>query len=159
MSPAKPSVLTTQSTALEIGPRFTDLRLSVETLPNNWVGHNDLVIHALFQCLETSSCGQNQTKVVLLGYSGFLDEIQESHDGREVVWARSTVRALKTLGYTYIYTPNNERTLQLYHVFRGLITAIFIEEREIFACFHDPKCILSPSNPSGIPLWKLFAFS
>jgi hypothetical protein len=29
--------------------------------------------------------------VVLLGYNAFLDEIQESHEGGEVIWARSTV--------------------------------------------------------------------
>jgi hypothetical protein len=69
------------------------------------------------------------------------------------------VRALENLGYTYIYTPNNERTVQLYHVFRGLIKAIFIEEQDTNACFDDPKCMLSEHNPSGIPIWKIFSFN
>ncbi|KAF7360328.1 hypothetical protein MVEN_00762300 [Mycena venus] len=141
----------------EIAPLITDLRLPVNTLPKSWVSHNEIAMHALFRCLETSSCGQNQTKVVLLGWDAFLNEIEESHEGGEVIWSRSTVRALKKLGYTYLYSPNNERTLQLYHVFRGLITAIFIEERETNACFNDPKCVLSSSNPSGIPVWKMFS--
>ncbi|KAJ7485265.1 hypothetical protein FB451DRAFT_1127392 [Mycena latifolia] len=116
-------------------------------------------MQALFRCLETSMCGENQTKIVLLGYGAFLNEVEESHEGGEVIWARSTVRALEHLGYTYIYTPNNERSLQLYHIFRGLIKALFIEEQETNACFNDPKCILSPQNPSGIPVWKMFSFN
>ncbi|KAJ6595853.1 hypothetical protein DFH09DRAFT_1244474 [Mycena vulgaris] len=116
-------------------------------------------MQALFRCLETSNCGQNQTKIVLLGYGAFLNEVEESHEGGEVIWARSTVRALENLGYTFIYTPNNERSLQLYHVFRGLIKALFIEEQETNACFKDPNCILSPHNPSGIPVWKMFSFN
>ncbi|KAF8187038.1 hypothetical protein K438DRAFT_1765184 [Mycena galopus ATCC 62051] len=108
-----------------LGPLMTDLRLPVHTLSKNWASHNEIAMHALFGCLEASSCQENQTKVVLLGWDAFINEIQESHEGGEV-------RALKKLGYTYLHTPNNERTLQLYH------------------------CILSSSNPSGIPVWKMF---
>ncbi|KAJ7683009.1 hypothetical protein B0H17DRAFT_942269 [Mycena rosella] len=133
--------------------------MPVETLPKNWISRNEITMQALFRCLETSHCGENQTKIVLLGYGAFLDEIAETQEGGEVIWARSTVRALERLGYTFIYTPNNERSLQLYHVFRELIKALFIEETETNACFNDPKCIMSPHNPSGIPVWKMFSFN
>ncbi|KAJ7666149.1 hypothetical protein DFH06DRAFT_984681 [Mycena polygramma] len=115
----------------------------------------------LFQCLETSSCGQNQTKVVILGYDAFIHEIQQTAEGGEVIWSRSTVLALKKLGYTFLYTPsqNTERMLQLYHVFRGLITTFFLEEKTTNACFEDSRCVLSPGNPSGIPIWKMFTFN
>ncbi|KAJ7077202.1 hypothetical protein C8R43DRAFT_1053748 [Mycena crocata] len=146
-------------TPLQVQETITKLRTSVNIRPKDWISHNELAMQALFQCLEISHCGQNQTKVVLLGYGAFLNEIEESHEGGEVIWSRSTVRALKNLGYTYIYTPNNERTLQLYHVFRGFIKAIFLEEQETNACFNDPKCILSSSNPSGIPVWKIFSMN
>ncbi|KAJ7740045.1 hypothetical protein DFH07DRAFT_751970 [Mycena maculata] len=133
--------------------------MPVKTLPKDWLSHNDIAIQGLFRCLETSTCGENQTKVVVLGYNAFLNEIEESHEGGEVVWCKSTVRALGSLGYTYLYTQNNERTLQLYHIFRGLIKAIFIEEQETNACFNDPKCVMSSRNPSGIPVWKMFNFN
>ncbi|KAJ7512749.1 hypothetical protein B0H11DRAFT_1947220 [Mycena galericulata] len=140
-------------------PQITELRTPATVLPKNWVSHNEVAMQALFRCLETSACGRNQTKVVLLGYSAFMHEIEESHDGGEVIWSRSTVRALRSLGYTYLYTPNNERTIQLYQVFRGLITAMFLDEQESIACFNDPGCIRSPQNPSGIPAWKIFTMN
>ncbi|KAJ7291724.1 hypothetical protein C8J57DRAFT_1588283 [Mycena rebaudengoi] len=117
------------------------------------------MIQALFRCLEVSECGQNQTKVVLLRYGPFMGEIEESYLGGEAIWARSTRIALRSLGYTYIYSPNNERTLQLYHIFRGLVKAIFLDGGDTNACFKDAKCILSPQNPSGIPVWKMFSFN
>ncbi|KAJ7778290.1 hypothetical protein B0H16DRAFT_882948 [Mycena metata] len=138
---------------------FTALRRPVATLPKNWVSHNEIAIQALFQCMQNVNCGQNQTKIVLLQYHPFIDEIQETHEGGEVIWARSTVRALERLGYTFIYSPNNDRAIQLYHIFRGLITAIFTEESDVNGCYKDPKCIQSVKNPSGIPLWKLFAWN
>ncbi|KAF8187026.1 hypothetical protein K438DRAFT_1835497 [Mycena galopus ATCC 62051] len=140
------------------GPLITDLRQPVDALSKNWVSHNEIAMQTLFGCLEASSCPENRTKVILLGWDAFIHEIEQVAEGGEVIWARSTVRALKKLGYTYLYTPNNERTLQLYHVFRGLITAIFVEQKITNACLDNPQCILSSSNPSGIPLWKFFNF-
>ncbi|KAJ7269852.1 hypothetical protein C8J57DRAFT_1323726 [Mycena rebaudengoi] len=139
--------------------KITDLRMSVEILPKDWISQNDIMIQTLFQCLELSKCGHNQTKVVLLEYSAFMGEIEESYQGGEAIWARSTVLALRSLGYTYIYSPNNERTIQLYHIFRGLVKAIFLDGVDTDACFKDPKCILSSGNPSGIPVWKMFSFN
>ncbi|KAJ7033664.1 hypothetical protein C8F04DRAFT_1210791 [Mycena alexandri] len=106
--------------------------------------------------MQDANCGQNQTKSRCLPSFHTRSDI---YKGGEVTWARSTVRALERLGYTFIYTPNNERTIQLYHIFRGLVTAIFTEERDVNACFKDTECVQSSQNPSGIPLWKLFAWN
>jgi hypothetical protein len=42
--------------------KITDLRMPVEILPKNWISQNEIMIQALFRCLEVSECGLNQTK-------------------------------------------------------------------------------------------------
>lgn len=60
-----PSVVVQPEPAPEnVGPHITELRMPVAVLPKNWVSRNEIATQALFRCLETSNCGQNQTKGV-----------------------------------------------------------------------------------------------
>ncbi|KAJ6597112.1 hypothetical protein DFH09DRAFT_112393 [Mycena vulgaris] len=78
--------------------------------------------------------------------------------------AINCARARNLGAHIHIHS-NNERTIQLHHIFRGLIKALFIEVASIppaeatKPCFIDPKCLLSPTNPNGIPVWKMFFFN
>ena len=63
------------------------------------------------------------------------------------------------MGYTFLYTLNIERTVQLYHMMPELIKAIIMEGSDAHACFEDEQnCVLSGRNPDGIPAWKIFSF-
>ena len=48
----------------------------------------------------------------------------------------------------------------MYLTFPDLVVAIFMDAWEAHACFTDlGNCVLSESNPDGIPAWKMFSFS
>lgn len=52
-----------------------------------------------------------------------------------------------------------ERTIQLYHMMPHLVKAIIVENEDAYKCFEDKEnCVLSETNPDGIPAWKLFSF-
>ncbi|KAJ7153966.1 hypothetical protein C8R43DRAFT_1186860 [Mycena crocata] len=118
---------------------------------------NRKTMEVLFYCMESSSCGQNQTKIVILGSFHFRGAF-EGWDGGEDIWARSTVIALRSLGYSFLYSWNLERTVHIYKTFPNLVVAIFDENGEVTGCFKDPTCLMSESNLHGIPAWKIFAF-
>ncbi|KAJ7770987.1 hypothetical protein DFH07DRAFT_879501 [Mycena maculata] len=130
----------------------------------SWVSHNQRTLRSLFQCLTgpTAGCGQNQTKVVILGSYHFVNVLQ-GHVSGEDIWARSTVQALKNMGYTYLYGYNGEknmdRTIQLYQMFPDLVKAILVEDPVAYWCFSEGECVRSDYNPNGLPIWKIFSFS
>jgi hypothetical protein len=68
------------------------------------------------------------------------------------------ILAFKNLGYSYLYSLNMERTMQLYYMFRELVTLILLDASDTHSCFHDQDCILMGHKPYGIPAWKLFSF-
>jgi hypothetical protein len=68
------------------------------------------------------------------------------------------MKALENLGYSTIIV-NNIQELALYHqMFSHRVVAAFAEDSEVEQCVNDVWCIESNTNPSGIPIWKLFAF-
>ncbi|KAJ7633212.1 hypothetical protein FB45DRAFT_832693 [Roridomyces roridus] len=128
---------------------------------DSWLYHNQMALRALFQCLGTSAigCHENQTKVVILGSYHFR-QVLWGHVGGEDIWARSTVQALKNMGYTYLYSDTEGRTLQLYQMFPDLVKAILMEDSEAFQCFKDGECVQgSWYNTAGLPIWKIFSFA
>jgi len=73
------------------------------------------------------------------------------------MWARSTIRALENMGYTYLFSRNAEHTIQLYQMIPDLVKVIFAHDQETFRCFQDTEyCRVSEENPAGIPPWKIF---
>src|SRR5258708_7617493 len=66
------------------------------------------------------------------------------------------------MGYTVLYAayPSLPHTIQLYKMIPGLVKLIFMDSKDTTDCYNDRrKCILSESNPTGIPPWKVFSFS
>jgi len=64
------------------------------------------------------------------------------------------------MGYTFLYTNNMQRTVQLYQIMPDLVKMIISEGDDAFKCLEDEEnCILSTQNPDGIPAWKIFSFS
>jgi hypothetical protein len=116
------------------------------------------MLHSMFRCIEHRDCHENQTKVVILASPNFRDYLTGSRGG-ENIWARSTMRALENMGYTYLYTHNAEHTVQLYRMLPDLVKIIIVDGQESFRCFHDTdNCQVSERNPAGIPAWKIFSF-
>ncbi|KAJ7446967.1 hypothetical protein FB451DRAFT_1536679 [Mycena latifolia] len=83
---------------------------------HSWIAENERTISSLLHCIEDSSCGQNQTKVVILAASPFRG-LLHGENGGEAIWANSTVIALRRMGYSFLYSINRERTSRLYDVF------------------------------------------
>jgi len=127
-------------------------------------GHDPLtaanvrMLHSMFHCIEHGGCHQNQTKVVILACQYFRDYVTGGRGG-EMIWARSTMRALENMGYTYLFTRNADHTILLYQMLPDLVKIIFANPEESFRCFEDTyNCRVSEQNPTGIPAWKMFSF-
>ncbi|KAJ7291569.1 hypothetical protein C8J57DRAFT_218447 [Mycena rebaudengoi] len=140
-APAKPSQRVLVSTALFGDPLDSG---------NSWIAENERTIKALFSCIEELNCGPNQQHVVILGASPFRG-VLGSENGGEAIWANSTILALKNLGYSYLYSLNMERTMQLYYMFRELVLSILLDASDTQSCFQDHECILMGHKPYGIP--------
>ncbi|KZP33614.1 glycosyltransferase family 18 protein [Athelia psychrophila] len=116
------------------------------------------MIRSLFRCIELDNCLPNQNKVVILDSYHFLGAWSGWNSGEDM-WARSTISGLRELGYTFLYSKSIDQTVQLYQMFPDLVKAIFSEGDDIYKCWEDEEnCLLSESNPYGLPAWKLFAF-
>ncbi|KAJ7100403.1 hypothetical protein C8R44DRAFT_716506 [Mycena epipterygia] len=124
----------------------------------SWHAHNARATAALFRCLERADCAPNQTKVVILQGWHFR-AVLDGYLGGEGIWARSTVIALRGLGYTYLYTDGGlDPMVRLYRVFAPLVRAVVVDAPDAHACFRDPYCALRRDWPWGIPIWKILSF-
>ncbi|KAJ7639424.1 hypothetical protein FB45DRAFT_977204 [Roridomyces roridus] len=117
-----------------------------------------MTTHALFQCMAQGSCGQNQTKVVIIGSHHFRMVKQGGWAGGEGIWASSTIQALNNMGYSVLFSSSTDRTVQLYHIFQDLVKLIIVEaEESIYMWEHD--IVKTAENPSGVPGWLIFSFA
>ncbi|KAJ7664870.1 hypothetical protein B0H17DRAFT_991114 [Mycena rosella] len=123
----------------------------------SWLSENERAMYSLFQCLEQANCGENQTKVVILAASPFWGLLRGENDG-EAIWANSTLMALRRLGYSYLYSINQERTSQLYAMFRALVLVVVVDAPAAHECFHDEDCVLLGHKTHGIPAWKMLSW-
>ncbi|KAJ6625231.1 hypothetical protein B0H10DRAFT_2212228 [Mycena sp. CBHHK59/15] len=123
----------------------------------SWITENQKTMQSLFACLDNSNCSQNQTKIVIVSSYHFLGALN-GWNGGEDVWARSTTLALRNMGYSFLYSVNWQRTIQMYQTFPHLVAMIFAQSEETAECFADPLCLLSEENTDGIPAWKIFSF-
>ncbi|KAF7313104.1 hypothetical protein MKEN_00996300 [Mycena kentingensis (nom. inval.)] len=127
-----------------------------------WTLRNEKAMQKLFSCLETLTCAQNQSKVILLASYHFRGALS-GWDGGEDLWARSTIMSLESLGYTILYstTPHLQRTVQLYQTLPNLISMVLLDVGDMMTCFNDASalCVKTNDNPDGIPAWKMFTFN
>ncbi|KZP09351.1 glycosyltransferase family 18 protein [Athelia psychrophila] len=125
---------------------------------DSYVGETNKALRELLRCMEFASCGPNQQKVVILQSAHFRFALA-GWVGGEQMWARSTVHALRELGYTFLYASSLDRAVQLYQLFPTLVRAMVVEPEEADDCWLDTAhCLLSDENPDGIPAWKIFTF-
>ncbi|KAJ7611389.1 hypothetical protein DFH06DRAFT_1373655 [Mycena polygramma] len=124
---------------------------------HSWMAENERTMTLLFRCVEQGNCGQNQTKVVILA-AGPFRRLLSGENGGEAIWANSTVITLQRLGYSYLYSDSREGMVQLYQIFRQLVSVIMVDATDSEDCFNDPECVLSEHKPHGIPAWKIFSF-
>lgn len=58
-----------------------------------------------------------------------------------------------------MYSNSISELVQLHTLLHSQVLAVIMHDTELSACFSDTKsCIKSAQNPSGLPIWKLFAF-
>ncbi|KAJ7437075.1 hypothetical protein B0H11DRAFT_2108369 [Mycena galericulata] len=125
-----------------------------------WITENQKNTIALFKCIgQQSSCGQNQTKVVIIVAADFIGAMEGGHIGGEAISAFSTRRALDNMGYSVLFAPNLERAVQLYHIFDNLVKMVIMDAGQTDDCwFSHGSCRRTDENPTGIPVWKIFTF-
>ncbi|TFK41539.1 hypothetical protein BDQ12DRAFT_678154 [Crucibulum laeve] len=110
----------------------------------------------LDSCILLDNCGPNQKKVALLAAHWFEESLIRGFRGGEGIWAMSVYKNLHRLGYTTLFATSYEEALYIYRSMPDLIKVVIRNQAGL--CHLDPQCIKSPSNPTGIPAWKLFEF-
>ncbi|KAJ6534589.1 hypothetical protein DFH09DRAFT_1091919 [Mycena vulgaris] len=110
----------------------------------------------LFSCLELDNCARNQDKVVLVENMYFLASMKGATGGEEI-WATSTIKAMRNLGYTVLYAGSLPEAVHLYRIIPDLVKIVILNDWESFKCDADKaNCIQSDQNPTGIPIYKPF---
>ncbi|KZT55605.1 glycosyltransferase family 18 protein [Calocera cornea HHB12733] len=117
---------------------------------------NARTLQSLMSCLATGTCGENQTKIVLLADAHFSLSVKGSVSGEDI-WAASILHAIQELGYSYLYSDNLASALFQYRMFPDLVYIIVAECGDITDCFNDPTCVKTSLNTLGIPIWKMFS--
>ncbi|KAI0317949.1 hypothetical protein OF83DRAFT_84019 [Amylostereum chailletii] len=123
-----------------------------------WEAENNAALSSLLICMQKNDCEPNQDKVVILSSFHFKGAVNGWTAGEDV-WARSTIIALRNLGYTILYAASKDHTIRLHQMIPSLVIAIFAEQAMLDECFDDEiECIKSIHNPYGLPIWKMLAF-
>ncbi|KAF5379051.1 hypothetical protein D9615_005991 [Tricholomella constricta] len=129
-------------------------------LPNrtdNWENENSKSMHALLSCMASQNCEQNRTSIVLLSTSRFSNGIAGDTSG-ENIWAMSVLTALREMGYTAIFAPDNYELARTYRQYPDLVKIVILEGFRSKECFNNGRCIKTTSHPLGVPAWKLLSF-
>ncbi|KAF9530041.1 hypothetical protein CPB83DRAFT_905608 [Crepidotus variabilis] len=122
----------------------------------NYHEWNDQTLRELHMCLERNDCGPNQRKVALLAAHWFEEAIVRGWRGGEGVWSLSMYKHLRAMGYTTLFANSFEEALAQYRMFPDLVQVVV--RNRAGECHADSKCVKGPSNPDGIPAWKIFDF-
>ncbi|TFK63467.1 hypothetical protein BDN72DRAFT_320900 [Pluteus cervinus] len=129
-------------------------------LPNrtdSWENENSKTMRALFTCTAEGSCKENQTSVVLMSSSHFKNSIAGKVSGEDI-WAMSVIIALRELGYSAIFAPDNYELARTYRQYPDLVKVVILEGSSAKECFKSSECVKKPNHPLGIPAWKMLSF-
>ncbi|KAJ7763603.1 hypothetical protein DFH07DRAFT_1018342 [Mycena maculata] len=123
-----------------------------------WKGLTRHALRDLVTCLELGNCKPNQEKVVLIG-SDYFRAVMKGHNGGEHIWAASTMKAMRNLGYTVLYAESLGGLVDLYRIVPDLVKIVIIDDCAVFRCHKDAEnCVQSDENPTGIPIYKILSF-
>lgn len=123
-----------------------------------WEDENSRTMRALLACVTDGTCGQNQTHIVLLASGHFRASIEGRVSGEDI-WAKSVLVALQEMGYSPLVTSGDYSDLvRTYRLFPDFIKVVIAEAYDVDKCYNDPACVKSPTNPLGVPIWKLLSF-
>ncbi|KAJ7625616.1 hypothetical protein FB45DRAFT_750755 [Roridomyces roridus] len=134
-----------------------DPESEVELAARPWQPATRNALRALLACLALENCAQNQDKVVLVANIYFRSSLVGGVGGEEI-WAASTMRAMKNLGYTVLHGSSLSEIVQMYRIFPDLVKMVIVADWDSFKCYEDEYCVQSDINPSGIPIHKIFSF-
>ncbi|KAF9068154.1 hypothetical protein BDP27DRAFT_1530086 [Rhodocollybia butyracea] len=127
-------------------------------MPNrtdNWENENSKAMRNLMMCMQTDTCGENQTSIVLLSSMHFSNAIHGDVSGEDI-WC--AINSLAEMGYTAIFAPDNHELARAYRIYPDLVKIVIAEGEQTKKCFKDPTCIKTPTHPLGIPAWKMLSF-
>ncbi|KIJ96983.1 hypothetical protein K443DRAFT_681885 [Laccaria amethystina LaAM-08-1] len=117
---------------------------------------NARTLRDLHSCIALDNCGPNQRKVALLAAHWFQQAVVQGFRGGEGIWGISVYKNLRKLGYTTLFATSFEEALFQYRMFPDLVKVVI--RNKAGECHKDPQCVKGPSNPTGIPAWKIFGF-
>ncbi|CAK5275238.1 unnamed protein product [Mycena citricolor] len=128
------------------------------TQSRKWITRNQNTTANLFQCIALDDCAQNQTKVVIIESHHFRMYLERGWSGGEGIWAASMIRAFENMGYSIMYSHGGPSTIQLYQIFEKLVVMVICESTGVLELVQW-GLVRDAENPSGIPIWKIFAFA
>ncbi|KAF9535474.1 hypothetical protein CPB83DRAFT_14206 [Crepidotus variabilis] len=78
----------------------------------------------------------------------------------EVQWIRPLIDIMKKHDIFYLFSPWERFHEDWKLLGNELVTHIWADDEHLVWCFSDPdRCLSTEKNPTGIPPWKLFAFT
>lgn len=130
--------------------------------------------------MEAGSCKPNQREIILLG-SYHFGYMLEGMRGGEHIWAMSTHRAFEQMGYSMVLGFGHMEVLYIYQGLADMVKIVIWNDTQLKACIErnatnflelekgfneDPgdwqvgqkACIANEDYPTGVPMWKSFAF-
>ncbi|KAH9477853.1 hypothetical protein JR316_0010085 [Psilocybe cubensis] len=126
----------------------------VDAGPKDYREWNTRTLKELHSCIKHDNCGSNQRKIALLASHWFTWGVFNNWRGGEGVWGVSVFKSLDTLGYTILFAETFEEAVEQHREFPDLVKVVI---RHLAGqCHSNPNCVKSPSNPLGIPAWKIF---
>ncbi|KAJ6543873.1 hypothetical protein B0H19DRAFT_1168745 [Mycena capillaripes] len=123
-----------------------------------WRTPSQTAYRKLLSCLETSSCNENQKKVMIVQSMYFRNRLRGGVGGEEI-FAHSTMAAMDNLGYTVLHTENLREAVQVYRLLPTMVKVVIVDDWDSFRCWKDKEnCLRTDQNPTGIPGYKLLSF-
>ncbi|KAJ7509753.1 hypothetical protein B0H11DRAFT_1257251 [Mycena galericulata] len=131
---------------------------TAEASAHPWQHATRHALHDLLQCLVLDSCAPNQDKVILVESMYFRMSMLGGVGGEEI-WAGSTIKAMRNLGYTVLHAETLAEAVHLYRIVPDLVKIAIVDDWNSFKCYNDTEhCVQSERNPTGIPIYKILSF-
>jgi hypothetical protein len=101
--------------------------------------------------------------IILQDHTHHWAIVEQDHAGGELIWARSSMRALKALHYTLVWHRGNLSQINdiVWKEYGGYsnIHMVIAEAGHVKDCGKEELCHYSKvKNPLGAPLWKFLSF-
>lgn len=110
------------------------------------------ILEELHECLTTNTCTAEQATIVIGQSLHYGNSLYGKVSGEDI-WARSSIDAFQSLGYTVLFTYDVVETILVYQAFPDLVTALIMDAPDVAHCltYGIPK-VLSKDDMKFNPI-------